>query len=103
MPVNGFSFLDEKFFIVLSFNSHSVEFACWVLCGKNQERRRLAGRLIQNATERLRGHSLVQDRCGVLRHPLRIVRENPRYPVFLENLARFFARQKLCNGVDSLG
>jgi hypothetical protein len=46
MPVNGFSFLSEKFFIGLSLNSRSVEFASGVLCGKNQERRRLAGRSI---------------------------------------------------------
>ena len=46
MPVNGFSFGTEKFFIVLSFNTHPVELAGWTLRRESQERRRLTGRSI---------------------------------------------------------
>src|SRR6059058_920818 len=36
-------FCERKVFYVSSFNSHSVNFACWVLRGENQERWRLGG------------------------------------------------------------
>src|SRR5215475_6947741 len=36
MPLNGFSFMSEKFFTVSSSDFHSIKFACWVLRKKNQ-------------------------------------------------------------------
>src|SRR5215831_8958280 len=97
MPVNGFSFLSEKFFVVLSFNSHSIELACSVLRRKNQERWRLARRSIQNSTKRVQGNRLIQDSGGILRHAFGIVRKNPRHVAFIENrarLLRIFGKKK---------
>src|SRR5262245_60950343 len=88
MPVNGFSFLSEKFFVVLPSNSHSIELACSVLRRKNQERRRLAGGSIQNATNGVRGNRLIQDGGGILRYAFGIVRKHPRHCVLVENRAR---------------
>src|SRR5438876_4484253 len=89
MPVNGFSFLSEKFFL-LPFDVHPVELARWRLRGKNQKRRCMARRSIQNAAEGTGRNCLVQDGCRVLRYALRIVRENPRHVVVVENSARSF-------------
>ena len=81
--------VSETFFIILSFNTHPVEFACWILRGKNQERRHVAGRSIQDAAERSPRKWLVQDGCGILRHAVGIVSDNARHVTFLKNLALF--------------
>jgi hypothetical protein len=90
MHVNEFSFPSEKFFMVSSFNSHPVEFARGVLGGKNQERRRLAGRLVQSPTEGPPRKWLVQNCCGILCHAVGIVSENPRHVALVENLVSLF-------------
>jgi len=80
---------DCKIFVLLSSNSDAVKFARRILCGKNQKRRRLAGRSIQHATQRMRRQRLLQDGLGILRHAFGIIRKNPRRLAFLENFARF--------------
>jgi hypothetical protein len=53
MPVNGFSFSGTKFLVLIV--SDPVKFECRGLRGENQETRRLSGRSIQYATERMQG------------------------------------------------
>jgi hypothetical protein len=77
-----------KSFLFLPLDIHTVELAHWRLRGKNQELWCLARRSIQHAREGIGANYRIENRCRVLRHALRIVREDPCHIVFPENRAR---------------
>ena len=66
-----------------------VQFECRGLRGESEKRPRLRWRSVQYPTERMRGQFLIQNGCGILRHAVGIVRENPRHSVVLHNFVRF--------------